>query len=395
MTIRRGPRPHFSNKMRPRPCQLGFTQQQQGPGGQSVSSVQYGLSANGELLDDGLRRYRYDPDGRLAAVTTGADDTAPTTRYAHNALGQRTFKTEPQYSPVQGDEADPGFWQSLLDFFAQLWSPATTATEKLGRTSLYDPQGTLLGDYGNGGASTSGTTEYIYLPTPNGPVPIVALIKGAKHAIHADHLNTPRKLTRAGNRVVWQWAYSAFGEEAPTLGADRYTNPETTPGAGTTTIPRVEFNLRYPGQYFDREANLSYNYHRSYDARTGRYTQADPIGLEGGWNRFAYVEGNPLGLVDPEGLQSDRRPNRPNWPDFMQPTQPNRNCATAECAAGLPPTTPDNRTQKEMDYGQCKLVCQTSLLAPVAICNAIAGGGLAGAVAGAVAKGGLCTWVCK
>ncbi|MDZ4143596.1 MAG: DUF6531 domain-containing protein, partial [Burkholderiales bacterium] len=45
---------------------LGFTQQLQGPGGQSATSVQYGLSANGELLDDGLRRYRYDPDGRLA-----------------------------------------------------------------------------------------------------------------------------------------------------------------------------------------------------------------------------------------------------------------------------------------------------------------------------------------
>jgi len=127
---------------------------------------------------------------------------------------------------------------------------------------------------------------------------------GAGGTQHADHLNTPRKLTRAGNRVVWQWAYSAFGEEAPTLGAERYVNPESTPGAGTTTIPRVEFNLRYPGQYFDREANLSYNYHRSYDARTGRYSQPDPIGLEGGWNRFGYVGGNPLSNTDPKGLQA-------------------------------------------------------------------------------------------
>jgi len=302
MTIRRGPKPHLANKMRPRPCLLGFPRQLQGPGGQSATSVQYGLSANGELLDDGLRRYHYDPDGRLAAVTTGADDSAPTTRYAHNALGQRTFKTEPQYSPVQGDETDPGFWQSLLDFFGQLWSPATTNAEKLGYAYLYDPSGTLLGEYGTGGANSSGTSEYIHLPTAAGPLPIVALIKGAKHAIHSDHLNTPRKLTRAGNRVVWQWAYSAFGEEAPTLGAERYVNPESTPGAGTTTIPRVEFNLRYPGQYFDREANLSYNYHRSYDARTGRYSQPDPIGLEGGWNRFSYVEGDALGKTDPKGL---------------------------------------------------------------------------------------------
>lgn len=47
-----------------------------------------------------------------------------------------------------------------------------------------------------------------------------------------------------------------------------------------------------------------YNYFRSYDARTGRYTQPDPIGLDGGWNRFGYAAGNPLGHVDPDGLRT-------------------------------------------------------------------------------------------
>ena len=65
-----------------------------------------------DLISDGLRTYSYDAEGRLSAVTTGGTDTSPTTRYAHNALGQRVFKTEPLFPPTQGDEADAGFMQS-------------------------------------------------------------------------------------------------------------------------------------------------------------------------------------------------------------------------------------------------------------------------------------------
>lgn len=45
-----------------------------------------------------------------------------------------------------------------------------------------------------------------------------------------------------------------------------------------------------------------YNYFRSYQAAQGRYTQADPIGLDGGLNRFAYVDANPLMDFDLFGL---------------------------------------------------------------------------------------------
>jgi RHS repeat-associated protein len=66
----------------------------------------------------------------------------------------------------------------------------------------------------------------------------------------------------------------------------------------------VAFNLRYPGQYFDKESGLHYNGFRTYSAEPGRYTQPDPIGLDGGWNRFAYVDNNPLRFADPLGLWS-------------------------------------------------------------------------------------------
>jgi RHS repeat-associated protein len=110
--------------------------------------------------------------------------------------------------------------------------------------------------------------------------------------IHSDHLNTPRAVTNPQNQVIWQNLplTEPFGSSAPDEDPDN--------DGQTFTL-----NLRFPGQYFDQETNSNYNYYRDhYFPGLGRYGQSDPIGLYGGINTYAYVNGNPLIYVDPEGL---------------------------------------------------------------------------------------------
>jgi RHS repeat-associated protein len=141
----------------------------------------------------------------------------------------------------------------------------------------YDEAGQLLSV-----TDASGTTqrEYIYF----GNQQIAMFSNNTLYYIHNDHLNTPQVVTNQSQQVVWMGNYEPFGK----LAANQSNS--------------IEIFSRFPGQYFDAETNLYYNYFRDYDPSIGRYIESDPIGLAGGINTYGYVSGNPLKYVDPLGM---------------------------------------------------------------------------------------------
>lgn len=64
----------------------------------------------------------------------------------------------------------------------------------------------------------------------------------------------------------------------------------------------VTYNMRFPGQCYQAETGLNYNYFRDFDPAVGRYVESDPLGLPGGLNTYTYVGGNPIQYMDPYGL---------------------------------------------------------------------------------------------
>jgi len=116
--------------------------------------------------------------------------------------------------------------------------------------------------------------------------------------IHTNLLERPLFMTDAAGTEVYRWQpVDAFGVGTHNTDVDENGQHR-------------DLRIGFPGQVYDAEVDGWYNYFRDYNARWGRYTQADPIGLAGGVNPYEYAASNALSFIDPEGLDASAVPVR-------------------------------------------------------------------------------------
>ncbi len=233
--------------------------------------------------------FRYDDNGNTVKKIEGADNSTYIYNY-ENRLKRIDF-------------SDGGYAQYKYDAAGRRIEKNVDGTVT---KYLYD--GTrLLAEYDG---SDQLLRNYYYGPGDINPS--ILSEGGTLYFYYRDHLNTPQVITDETGVVKWEATYNAFGEV-------------------NITTDTIVNNFRFPGQYFDAESDLYYNYFRYYNPGTGRYLREDPLNFTnvqiiknnpyqhisyslagqflfqyalmnpGFLNVYKYTQNNPINWTDPEG----------------------------------------------------------------------------------------------
>ncbi|MFB8441100.1 putative T7SS-secreted protein [Streptomyces niveus] len=209
--------------------------------------------------------YEWDVEDRLTAVTT-PDGTKWT--YKYDPLGRRTAKRR------LADDGATVVEEVLFGWDGSVLCEQTTTAPESARSV------TLAWDHR--GSRPLAQTERVL-----GADASQEAIDDRFFAIATDIVGTPTELVSESGEIAWHTRATLWG---------------TTTWSRTSTAYTP---LRFPGQYYDPETGLHYNYFRHYDPETARYLTPDPLGLAPAPNPATYVH-NPFTWSDPLGLSPYR-----------------------------------------------------------------------------------------
>ncbi len=209
----------------------------------SLPSFTPTYDANGDLVTDSFHTYKWDAEGHVTAIDSIG--------LAYDALARMV-----EQNPSSGT-----YYQIV-----------------------YTPMGSKLA------VMKGQTIQQAFVPLPGGTT-AEYLSWGLSYYRHPDWLGSERLESSTSHSILQDTAYAPFGEPYAELSG----------GNG---------DLSFTGQNKDTDwLNFDFMY-REYDPRQGRWLSPDPSGLAAvdpsdpqSWNRYAYVENNPLSFTDPLGLQ--------------------------------------------------------------------------------------------
>ena len=215
---------------------------------EQVGDTLYAYNEDGYLSSkvapEGTTHYTYGSLGELKSVVL-PDST--TIEYLHNANNQRVAKK------VDGVVTEKYLWADLTTLLA-----------------VYDGSDNLK----------------IRFEYADGRMPYKMSYEGQSYYLAYDQVGTLRAVADSNGNVVKALTYDTFGN----LFSD--SNPD------------MEVPFGFAGGIYDRDTGLVRFGYRDYDPVTGKWTAKDPIGFNGGdTNLYGHVLGDPVNLVDPEGLE--------------------------------------------------------------------------------------------